>query len=110
MSDDELEAYLRDKLETDLLTLAPHVDPERGLMILATRDDAVPYEKQQELREALGSPEAIVLPSGHVTAAVYLLYLRSRALTFFDRTLVPGDLRSVAELPHVRCVTSVKGI
>ena len=110
MSDDELEAYLQDKLETDLLTLAPHVDPERVLMILATRDDAVPYEKQQELRQALGSPEAILLPSGHVTAAVYLFYLRSRALNFFDRTLVPGNLRSVAELPPVRCATSVNGI
>ena len=109
MTADELQAYLQDRLETDLLTLAPHVDPQRVLMVLATRDDAVPYEKQQELREALGSPEAIVLPSGHVTAAAYLFYLRSRALAFFDRTLEAGDLRSVAELPVARCTNPVTG-
>lgn len=109
MTDDELQAYLGDQLETDLLSLAPHVNPDRVLMVLARRDDSVPYEKQRELREALGYPEAVFLPSGHASAAVYLFYLRSRALDFFDRSLIQGDQRSVARLPPTRCQSAAPG-
>jgi hypothetical protein len=41
----------------------------------------------------MGNPESITLPTGHVTTAAYLFYLRSRVLEFFDRKLggrVPG--------------------
>ena len=103
MNADELEAYLDEKLVTDLLTVAPYVDPGRILMVIAKRDKAVPYEKQVELREALGSPEAIYLPTGHVTTAAYIFYLRSRARRFFDRKLVVGESGSVATLPANRC-------
>ena len=78
-------------------------------MVLARRDDSVPYEKQRELREALGYPEAVFLPSGHASAAVYLFYLRSRALDFFDRSLIQGDQRSVARLPPTRCQSAAPG-
>jgi pimeloyl-ACP methyl ester carboxylesterase len=102
MTTEELEAYLSTKLETDLLAVAPYVDPSRVLMIVAKRDQAVPYEKQVELHEALGSPEVVTLPTGHVTTAGYIFYLRSRARQFFDRTLAgAGD--SVALLPPDPC-------
>jgi dienelactone hydrolase len=99
----ELQAYLKRMLATDLLTVAPYVDPARILMVIAKRDKAVPYEKQVELREALGSPEALYLPTGHVTAAAYLFYLRSRARKFFDRKLLEDADGSVAILPAGRC-------
>jgi hypothetical protein len=63
-------------------------------MTLAKYDKAVPYASQVELYESMGKPEAITLPTGHVTAAMYLFYLRSAVLKFFNRTLadngVPG--------------------
>ena len=35
----------------------------------------------------MGNPESITLPTGHVSTAAYLFYLRSRVLEFFERTL-----------------------
>ena len=55
--------------------------------MLAKFDDSVHYEKQFELLQAMGNPESITLPTGHVTAAAYLFYLRGRVLDFFDRKL-----------------------
>ena len=102
MNVEELEAYLDSKLETDLLTLAPHVDPSRVMMVVARRDKAVPYEKQAELRAALGSPAAVYLPTGHVTTAAYIFYLRSRSRRFFETSLGNADA-SVARLPATAC-------
>lgn len=80
-----LRQYLQDHILSDPLSLARHIDPERVLLVLAKFDDAVHYEKQLELQEAMGQPESITLPTGHVTTAAYLFYLRSRVLEFFDR-------------------------
>jgi dienelactone hydrolase len=102
MSSEELQTYLGRKLETDLLTLAPHVDPSRVLMVIAKRDKAVPYEKQEELRSALGSPAAVYLPTGHVTTAAYIFYLRARSRRFFEHSLADAA-QSVARLPAERC-------
>ena len=56
-------------------------------MTLAKYDKAVPYDNQRELYAAMGQPEAITLPTGHITAAVYIFYLRSYVLEFFNRKL-----------------------
>jgi hypothetical protein len=80
-----LRRYLEKHIRSDPLSLARHIDPERVLLVLAKFDDAVHYEKQLELQEAMGNPESITLPTGHVTTAAYLFYLRSRVLEFFDR-------------------------
>jgi hypothetical protein len=102
MDDEQLLAYLNGKIETDTLTIAPHVNADRVLMVLTKYDKTVPYESQLRLRDAMGNPEAITLPTGHNMAAAYLFYLRSRVLKFFDRKLaddhgpgtavIPGDL------------------
>ena len=80
-----LRQYLEERIESDPLSLARYVDPERVLLVLAKFDDAVHYQKQLELRDAMGNPEAITLPTGHVTTAAYLFYLRTRVQDFFDR-------------------------
>ena len=67
-----LRQYLEENIVSDPMSLARFVDPARILMVLAKFDDAVHYEKQLELREALGNPEAITLPTGHITTAAYL--------------------------------------
>ncbi len=85
LDDAQLLGYLREKIKTDTLVVAEHVHADRALMVMAEHDDAVPYERQVALRRAMGEPEAIMLPTGHVGAAAYLLYLRSKALEFFDR-------------------------
>jgi predicted alpha/beta hydrolase family esterase len=84
---DEMLTYLIEHLETDTLSIAPYMDAANVLMVMARFDWAVPYQKQLELREALGNPEAITLPTGHITAAFYIPYLRKKALNFFDRRL-----------------------
>ena len=80
-----LEDYLGEHIVSDPLSLARYMAPERVLLVLARFDDAVHYEKQLQLQEAMGNPESITLPTGHVTTAAYLFYLRSRVLDFFDR-------------------------
>jgi dienelactone hydrolase len=82
---DGLQQYLDEHILSDPMSLARYIDPERVLMVLAKFDDAVHYEKQLELLDAMGSPESITLPTGHVTTSAYLFYLRSRVLEFFNR-------------------------
>ena len=81
-----LRQYLDDHILSDPMDLAHYIDPAHVLMVLAKFDDAVHYEKQLELQAAIGNPESITLPTGHVSTAAYLFYLRSRVLEFFNRT------------------------
>lgn len=102
MTNAELRDYLAEKIETDTLSVAPYLDAGRVLLVLARFDDAVPYELQRDLREAMGRPKSITVPTGHATAALYLFYLRARVLEFFDATLSrPGIPVSTAPLPDV---------
>jgi dienelactone hydrolase len=94
--DEQLTAFLDERIETDTLTIAPHVNADRILMVLAKRDKAVPYKNQLELYEAMGRPEAITLPTGHATAALYVFYLRTRIQKFFDRKLAESPATGTA--------------
>ncbi len=87
ISADELEGHLRENIDTSILDLAPYIDPARVQMIIARFDKAVPTVKQRELRDALREPETILLPTGHIASAVYIPFLRKRALRFFNRAL-----------------------
>lgn len=101
LDDEQLTAYLDERIVTDTLTIAPHVNADRILMVLAKRDKSVPYASQLELYAAMGRPEAITLPTGHATAAAYLFYLRSRVLRFFDRKLAePPSTGTAVVSPH----------
>lgn len=105
ISGEALESRMRERLDTDTAALAPYLDPDRVLMVVAKRDKAVPVAKQLELRELLGTPEAIQLPTGHVTAAAYVLYLRRRILEFFDTTLEQPGV-SVVTLSPDSCLAA----
>ena len=93
---DGLRKYLEAHILSDPLSLARHVDPAHVLMVLAKFDDAVHYEKQLELQAAMGYPESITLPTGHVSTAAYLFYLRSRVLDFFDRQFTGRERHPVS--------------
>ena len=96
LDDAQLIEYLDAKIETDTLMVAQHVNADRIQMTLAKYDKAVPYDNQRELYAAMGQPEAITLPTGHVTAAVYLFYLRSAVLEFFNRKLAADTTSGTA--------------
>ncbi len=85
LSRDEFASYLRQTIETDPLDVAPYIDARRVLMVLARSDTIVPFEKQEELRTRMGGPEALYLPTGHRTSAVFLPLLRRSAHRFFIR-------------------------
>ena len=103
LDDEQLMAYLDERIETDTLSIAPHVNADRILMVLAKRDKSVPYTSQLELYEAMGRPEAITLPTGHATTAAYIFYLRSRILRFFDRKLAEPSSSGTAIVSPQGC-------
>ncbi len=104
MDDDQLMDYLTEKIETDVLAVAPHVNADRVLMVMTKYDSTVPYDSQLRLRDAMGNPEAITLPTSHNMAAAYLFYLRSRVLKFFDRKLSAESDHGTAVIPDDLCV------
>lgn len=104
MDDEQLLDFLSDEIETDVLALAAHMNANRVLMVLTKYDTTVPYDSQLRLRDAMGSPEAITLPTSHNMAAAYLFYLRSRILKFFDRKLSEESDHGTAVMPNDLCV------
>jgi hypothetical protein len=80
---DEFEQELRTTLASDPLTVAPSIDPNKVLLVLATFDACVPSKKGFELRRAMGKPETIIVPTGHYTALLLLPYIKSACLRFF---------------------------
>jgi pimeloyl-ACP methyl ester carboxylesterase len=103
LNDEQLMQYLTDKIVTDTLVIAPHINAERILMVLAKFDRAVPYASQLELYEKMGRPEAITLPTGHITAAAYIFYLRSHVFEFFDKKLSPASKSGTAAISPDYC-------
>lgn len=87
LSGPALEEAMRAALTTDPLLLAPAIDARRVLFVAARFDQAVPPRNQERLWEALGRPERDVLPTGHYSAALYLPWIRARALAFFAERL-----------------------
>lgn len=84
-SRDQLRREVRAKIRTDPLLLAPHVDRERVMLVLARFDRSVPYRYGLALWKALGRPERIVCPFGHYSSLLLLPWLRRKAFEYFDR-------------------------
>jgi hypothetical protein len=93
---DEFEKELRATLAGDPLTVAPSVDPNKVLLVLATFDTAVPSKKGFELREAMGKPETIIVPTGHYTALLYIPYIKSACRRFFKEKFADNQSRQDA--------------
>lgn len=82
---EEGEARLRESITYDPIALAPSVDPERVMMVIAAWDTVIPPKKSWELRRKLGNPEAIELWSGHYTSVIHIPYLRQACCRFFKK-------------------------
>jgi hypothetical protein len=54
-------------------------------MVLTRTDAIIPFQAQEELRETMGSPEAMYLLTGHRTSIVYFPKVRTAAYEFFAR-------------------------
>ena len=85
VSRERLLETMEQRIVTDPLKLAPYVDAERVLLVLTRSDAIVPFESQEALRESMGEPEALYLPTGHRPSVVYFPLLRSSAFAFFER-------------------------
>ena len=72
----------------DPLVYAPYADSKKILLVIARFDTVVPTEKGLLLKEKMGNPETIMLPSGHYTAALSIPYIKSEAFDFLDRKSV----------------------
>ncbi len=81
---DELYGIFKDKITLDPLDYAEYIDARNVLMIIAMFDKVVPKKKGEELREKIGGPETIYLPTGHYTASLYIPYIKNKALKFYD--------------------------
>ena len=89
---DRWQARARKVLVSDPLALAPYVDAGRVLLVLSRFDRHVPTVYQEALRNAMGAPRAVMIPTGHYTAALYWYYIRGLARDFFrSRTARSGS-------------------
>jgi hypothetical protein len=82
---EEAEVKLRTMITRDPLVYAPYVDPQKVLLVIARYDTVIPTEKGLLLKEKMGNPETIMLPSGHYTAALSIPYIKSEAFEFFQK-------------------------
>jgi dienelactone hydrolase len=86
-SRDRIRHVLRRTIRTDPIVLAARVPRDRVLLFLADEDTSVPTARQVELWEALGRPEAHVLPFGHYTSFLLLPYMWDRIQRFLGARL-----------------------
>jgi dienelactone hydrolase len=78
-------AKLDAAIKLDPLAVAPYIDAERVFMVITRTDAIIPFEAQEQLRETMGSPEAMYLLTGHRTSVVYFPKVRTAAFEFFAR-------------------------
>jgi hypothetical protein len=90
----EFEKRLREEnIEWDPKNLAPYTDPQKVLLVLGSCDRVVPFKAGMMLRRLMGKPETEIVMSGHYTALLYILHIRSISLSFFqERFAVPTDI------------------
>jgi len=85
----ELYAALREIVRTDPVKLAPYVERDTVLMLIARFDRSVPTRYQLKLWEALGKPQADFVLLGHYTSILALPAHRDRMMRFLEENLRP---------------------
>lgn len=77
-------AELSDKVVTDPIKLAPHIDARNVLMFIAMFDRVVPRTCCDQLWKSCGKPEVVYLPAGHYGSFLFLPYAVCKSLDFFE--------------------------
>jgi len=83
----ELHEKLNQSISCDPMAFSSFVDPNKVLLILGACDTVVPAKKGLEMRNKMGKPETIVVPTGHYTAILFLPYIQWHCYKFFQRKL-----------------------
>ena len=84
---------------TDPVKLAPYVERDNVLMLIARFDHSVPTKYQMNLWEALGKPRADFVPLGHYTSILALPAHRLTTMRFFtDRFDRPQPIAQNVEI------------
>jgi dienelactone hydrolase len=81
----DFETRARKIVSTDPLAFAAHVDAHAIFLVNTRRDTSVPSFLQIKLREALGFPETLSLPTGHYSIGIYLPMAMAQARDFLAR-------------------------
>ena len=76
---------LQKAVRTDPVKLAPYVDRNRVLMLIAWFDRSVPTQYQLKLWRALGKPRADFVALGHYTSILALPVHRQNLMNFFEQ-------------------------
>jgi hypothetical protein len=97
LSPEQAEEALRKMITRDPLIYAPYVDPHKVLLVLARYDTVVPIAKGLELKEKMGNPETIMIPSGHYTAVLSIPYIKSESFDFFEKRFAEADARALSK-------------
>ncbi len=85
MTQEQLLTQLKSDIIFDPKEYAPYINSENTLMVLARFDRIAPISKGLELREKIGRPETVFLPTGHFTAVLFKKYVMKKSLAFFKK-------------------------
>jgi hypothetical protein len=84
LSNKQVYEGLQDVIRTDPVKLAPYVERDDVLMLIARFDHSVPTRYQLQLWRALGKPRADFVLLGHYTSILALPAHRLRIMNFFE--------------------------
>jgi len=93
---------LQKVVRTDPVKLAPYVDRDRVLMLIARFDHSVPTQYQFKLWRALGKPQADFVPLGHYTSILALPAHRENLMRFFEEHFALPATADLASNSSVR--------
>ena len=85
LTNEQFYQALQAVVRTDPVKLAPYVDRDRVLMLIARFDRSVPTQYQLKLWQALGKPRADFVPLGHYTSILVLPAHRESLMNFFAK-------------------------
>jgi|GEM_PF-985728 len=104
----ELREDLRQRITHDPMLLAPYMDTREVMLILASLDTTVPFEKGQELRKALRGPETVYLLGTHLSSVIFLNYILEKCDHFMRRKLDVPTRASKKPFKFSRHITPYK--
>ena len=105
LSDRQFYRALCEVVRTDPVKLAPYVDSDQVLMLIARFDRSVPTPYQLKLWEALGKPRADFVFAGHYTSLLALPAHRVTILKFFQQNF---QAHALAHLPNASPVLALR--
>jgi hypothetical protein len=87
LTKEQIRGRLREIVVTDPILVAPRVDRDATLLVLARADRSVPVRNGIALWEAMGRPQLVTTPFGHHTTWVLLPWLETLAANWLRSRL-----------------------